>query len=188
MRRNLYFKYIFLAAALALSSLCVAAQETPTDDGPDGDHSVTERPQDPRFNLLRQLGLSREQIQRVRRMNAARRPMIRAAQLRFREANRHLDAAIYADEINEEDVRARLRDVQLAQADLIRIRSMDELAVRRILTPDQLLRFRELRTRFDRVREQDGGRPVQTPPNSDIPKAGGDPSRDALPVGHRPKP
>lgn len=187
MRCSLYFRYLVFASILALSSLCVAAQETPPDDGRDREHPVSERPQDPRFNLLKHLGLSREQIQRVRRMNAARRPLIRAAQMRFREANRLLDTAIYADEVNEEDVRARLRDVQLAQADLIRLRSMDELAVRRLLTAEQLVRFRELRSRFDRVREQAGEGPERALPDSDVPQADG--VRDgALPVVHKPKP
>lgn len=185
MRCSLCFRYFLFALILAISSLCVSAQETP-DDGRHREHPISERPQDPRFNLLKQLGLSREQIQRVRRMNAARRPLIRAAQMRFREANRLLDTAIYADEVNEEDVRARLRDVQLAQADLIRLRSMDELAVRRLLTAEQLVRFRELRSRFDRVREQAGDGSERTSPDSEAPHP--DVRDPALPVVHKPKP
>lgn len=152
MRRYSIIRLLILASAVALFALSAVAQENRVDEPQDGDHPVAERPPDPRFNLLRQLGLSREQIQRIRRMNAARRPLIRAAQIQFREANRLLDAAIYADEINEEDVRARLKDVQLAQAELISIRSLDELAVRRVLTVEQLIRFRELRSRFQRER------------------------------------
>lgn len=154
LRRALLF-FLLLSAATG-----VWAQETkPDETPPESDRPGMNQPQDVRFNLLRRLGLTREQIQRIRRLNAARRPLIEAAQARFREANRTLDEAIYADQVNEEDVQARLKDVQLAQAEMTRIRSMDELAVRRLLTREQLVRFRDLRATFDRGREdfQTGG-------------------------------
>jgi Spy/CpxP family protein refolding chaperone len=165
MKRTRFFKLFMVLALCVAAAVGVSAQEGDIDDGPqDGDQPVAGRRQEPRFNLLRQLGLSREQIQRIRRMNQARKPLIESAQQRFREANRLLDAAIYADEVNEEDVRARLKEVQLAQAELIRIRSMDELAMRRLLTADQLLRFRELRARFDQDRPNFPARqPMQRP-------------------------
>lgn len=187
MRLYSIIRLLTLASAVALFALSAAAQENPVDEPQDGDHPVAERPQDPRFNLLRQLGLSREQIQQIRRMNAARRPLIRAAQGQFREANRLLDAAIYADEINEEDVRARLKDVQLAQAELTRIRSLDELAVRRVLTVEQLVKFRELRSRFQRERVDavDGPRPAA---KGDLRRTFGEGKKNAVPVEQRYRP
>lgn len=160
MTRNILARTFFL---ILMAAIGVSAQETKPDEAPpENDRPGMNQPQDPRFNLLRQLGLSREQIQRIRRMNAARRPLIEAAQTRFREANRSLDEAIYSDTVSEDEIRARLKDVQLAQAEMIRIRSMDELAVRRLLTPEQLVRFRELRARFDRTREDfQTGRPMR---------------------------
>jgi Spy/CpxP family protein refolding chaperone len=71
-----------------------------------------------------------------------------AALNRLREANLALDAAIYADSVDEEVFEARLKDQQLAQAEVARLRFTSELAVRKILTPDQLTRFRDLRQRF----------------------------------------
>jgi Spy/CpxP family protein refolding chaperone len=165
MKRKWYVRLFFIFALGTATVLGVSAQDEGLDDGPqDDDRPMAGRRQEPRINLLRQLGLSREQIQRIRRLNAARRPLVQAAQERFREANRQLDAAIYADEVNEEDVRARLKDVQLAHAELIRIRSMDELAVRRLLTAEQLITFRQLRNRFHQGRpDLRDNRPMQGP-------------------------
>jgi Spy/CpxP family protein refolding chaperone len=103
--------------------------------------------------MLRELGLSREQIEQIRQVNLERKPLMDEAQRRSRAANRALDEAIYADQLNEAEVEVRLKEAQLAQGELARIRYMNELSVRRILTPEQLTRFRELRRRFDEVRK-----------------------------------
>ncbi len=106
-----------------------------------------------RTNALRQLGLSREQLQRIRRLNMERKPLMDAAQMRLRRANRALDDAIYSDTATEADVQARLKDFQVAQGEVIRIRFMNEYGVRRILTQEQLTRFRNLRQRFEQRSE-----------------------------------
>lgn len=109
-------------------------------------------PGDFRTNALRQLGLSRNQLQRIRRLNVERKPLMDAAQMRLRKANRALDDAIYSDNATEADVQARLKEFQIAQADVARLRFMNEYGVRRILTPEQLVRFRDLRQRFEQSR------------------------------------
>lgn len=164
-------KLLLLLASTLIFVTSVVGQETkPAEVQSQEMRPAANQPQDIRANVLRQLGLSREQIQQIRRMNIERKPLMDAAQERFREANRALDEAIYADQVNEADVQSRLRDVQLAQAEVARIRFMNELAVRRILTPDQLIRFRELRQRFEQARENfqnrrpmDGERPANRP-------------------------
>ena len=112
------------------------------------------KPKDDRAEMFRQLGLSKEQFQQIRRLNAERKPLMDGAQKRLREANRSLDEAIYADNLSDTDFQARLKEFQMAQAEVARIRSTNELAVRRILTPDQLTRFRELRQRFEQAVRQ----------------------------------
>ncbi len=113
--------------------------------------------------ILRQLGLSDEQIRQFRAVNAEWRPVRMEAQRRFREANRDLDIAIYADVVDDALVAERLQAYQEAQAELTRVRYAEEIAVRKILTPDQLVRFREARRRFAQAREsiqrQRGGQP-----------------------------
>ena len=138
---------LFLFATLF--ALPILAQDEPV--------SEPQRPvvnQDPRANMLRQLGLNRDQIQRLQRINRERKPLMDTAQEKLRNANRVLDEAIYADEVSETDVQAKLKDVQLAQAEVFRIRFTNELAIRRLLTPEQLVRFRNMRQRFERARQE----------------------------------
>jgi Spy/CpxP family protein refolding chaperone len=99
-------------------------------------------------DMLAELGLSQDQAQVLRRMNAERRPMVEAANKRLREANRALDQVIYGDAVDEMDFRARLKEFQEAQADVTRIRFENELTLRRVLTPDQLVKFRAIRQRI----------------------------------------
>lgn len=123
-------------------------------DEPGGDPQRQAANQQPQVNMLRQLGLNREQIQRLQQINRTRKPLMDAAQEKLRSANRLLDEAIYADEVSDADVQARLKDVQLAQAEVFRVRFTSELAIRRMLTPEQLVRFRNLRQRFERARQE----------------------------------
>ena len=119
---------------------------------------------DDRPNLLKELGLTPEQVQQIRRMNQARRPLMENAVRRLREANRSLDMAIYADTLNEEDVAARMKEFQLAQAEVAKLRFRGELELRKVLTSEQLGKFRQLRERFGRGRERRQNRRRNLPP------------------------
>lgn len=101
-----------------------------------------------RPNLLSELDLTEEQIRSIRRINRENRPLQRSAQQRLREANERLDEAIYADNTDEIQVQSRVKDLQNAQVELIKTRSASELAVRRILSVQQLAKFRDLRRKF----------------------------------------
>ena len=176
-------RLLMLAACILTTAAIAFAQDNgvPEHQPPEAHQPPPHQPQDIRGNVLRELGLSREQFQQIRRMNAERGPLMKEAQRRFREANRALDDAIYADQINEADVQARLKDVQLAQAEIQRLRFMNELAVRRILTSEQLVRFRELRERFELARENferrkpfRDGRPMDRPAGNGFRQPGPD--------------
>ena len=152
MRKSICINTIVIALSSLVFGAAVFAQSTTPSETPQPD---VQRPKDMRTEVLGQLGLSRDQIQRIRRVNVERKPFMEAAQTRLREANHLLDEAIYADQVNETDVQARLKEAQLAQAEVARIRFMNEFAVRRILTPEQLVRFRDLRQKFEHQRQQD---------------------------------
>jgi Spy/CpxP family protein refolding chaperone len=154
-----------LIVTLFVFGLAIAETRAQEEMPPEEQRPPLERVRRP--NLLEELGLSREQIQQIRRINQARRPLMQEAQQRFREANRALDMAIYADSPNDADVQARMKDVQLAQAEVIKIRTQSEFAIRKVLTPEQLVKFRELRERFMRRMENRQNQPNQTeePPN-----------------------
>ena len=119
-----------------------AQDEIPPEEAPQN-FKQARRP-----NLLAELDLSPNQIQQIRRINADKRPLVRKAQQKWREANRRLDQSIYADNANETEIQVRLKEAQIAQAELIKIRSATEFAVRQVLNPDQLVKFREIRRQF----------------------------------------
>lgn len=153
-------KILFLIAVTALFAVAAVAQEGPPPNrpqdaafGPPGKGGPP--PDDMRPNILEELGLSREQFQAVRRLNADRKPLEQAARERFQNANRSLNAAIYADNVDDADFRTRLSEFQSAQAELARLKFNNELAIRKLLTPAQLVRFRELRRRFAEARQND---------------------------------
>lgn len=191
MKKSTLLNLLFIAIVGLFSAVSIAAQNGPPPDGqrpdgrmgpppdgrmgppPDGQGPNGQRPPD-RGALLRELGLTKEQFQAIRRMNQARKPLMDAAQERLHDANKALDEAIYADTLNEQDIQAKMKEAQLAQAEVVKIRFMNELEVRRILTPEQLVKFRELREKFEKMRENlkdrredrmEDRRPMQIPQN-----------------------
>jgi Spy/CpxP family protein refolding chaperone len=149
MKLNTFFKITILATTLFIGSN-VFAQDVKTDEQqPQNNQPAV----DNKITLLRHLGLTREQIQQIRRINAERKPLMDAAQQRLKEATKQLDDAIYADNVAEGEFQERLKNVQLAQAEVSRIRFANEFAIRRVLTPEQLVKFCELRDRFEAAKQ-----------------------------------
>ena len=147
---------------LTVSFSTVRSQDETTSEAPQQNFNQARRP-----NLLTELDLNQNQIRQIRRINADKRPMLREAQQKVREANRALDQAIYADNADETEIQARLKDAQLAQAEVAKIRSATEFAVRKTLNSDQLVKFREIRQRFmERIetnRSERKNRPLDAP-------------------------
>jgi len=143
--------FLFLLITVLSTATGLRAQDGP----PPGEGAPREERGDKRPNLLAELGLSPEQVQQIRRMNQERRPTMMQAQRRMHEANRTLDTAIYRDVVNDEEFQTSLKEVQAAHSELARLRFENELAVRRILTPEQLVRFREIRKRFEEQRQNE---------------------------------
>ncbi len=136
--------FIVILLSLTFSAAHVRAQGQPVSN----DAEVLPGENVKRPNLLRELGLSREQVQQVRRIMQERQPALRQAKRRLQAANEALDAAIYADTDNESEIQARLKELQAAHTELTKNRTQSERAVRQILTAEQLNRFRNLRGQF----------------------------------------
>ncbi len=139
---------LFSAVFLLFSFSAINAQDEFVDNMPPQNEPLV------RQNLLRELGLTQDQIRQIRILNAQRKPLMQEAQKRLRLANRNLDQAIYADAVDETDLQLRLKEVQTAQAEVFKIRAMSEYEVRKILTPEQLATFRDLRERFANRRKE----------------------------------
>ena len=152
---------ILTFAAALLFATPALAQNDPLSEGAPQERRVAD---EGRPNLLRELGVSSEHLQEIRRMNQARRPLMEDATRKLREANRALDMAIYADSLNETDVTARLKEFQLAQAEVAKLRFQGELELRKILSSEQLSKFRALREQFGKRREMRQNRRRGVPP------------------------
>lgn len=136
---------LFSATLLIFSFLTVKAQEEPPS-APDSSNQSSANNRRP--NLLAELALTQEQIRQIRLINIENKPSLRAAQQRLRAANQNLDRAIYADELDDAGIQSLVKEVQAAQIEVIKLRASAELAVRRILTQEQLTKFRDLRRQF----------------------------------------
>lgn len=156
-------RVILLSTVVLAAAFGVYGQDGPPPQDADFE-AVDARP-----NLLENLGLRQDQIRQIRMMNRDRKPAMDAAQQRLREANRALDVSIYGDSLDESAVQVRLKEFQAAQAEVAKIRFRSELELRKILTPEQLGRFRTLRARVadarrnaqERRQGPPGERPLQ---------------------------
>lgn len=156
-------RFVYAAIFVSVLSCSVYTQQGQThmDATPSAQSGESEHRSSPRVGLFKILGLTKEQIDTVRKLNKESRPLEFEARKRFNQANHLLSLAIYSDNISETDYEARLKEYQTAQAELTRIRFAKELQLRKILTPEQLTRFREMRSRFVEQREKVG------PPNDE---------------------
>jgi Spy/CpxP family protein refolding chaperone len=136
--------------ALSLSVPCPARAQEPPAAGQQEGAPARRRPRRDGLNLLTRLNLTPEQFEQLREVRRQSEAETRALGRRLRLARRALDDAIYADALDEAVVEERAREVAGAQAALIRLRAQTELRVRRVLTPEQLQTFRQLRQRARR--------------------------------------
>lgn len=119
-----------------------AAQQQPTEETPAADAAAS---------LLSQLNLTAAQVSQMREIREQSVPQALALTRRLNQARRALDESIYSDALDEALVEQRVREVAEAQSAVVRNRAQTELRVRRVLTPEQLQTFRDLR---DRARRQ----------------------------------
>jgi Spy/CpxP family protein refolding chaperone len=143
------FTFAVILGIAIFSSQALAQDEPNEPPAVNDDRARPPASQEMRVNMLRRLGLTAEQIGKLRKINQERQPKMEMARIRLAEANRMLDEAIYADSFDRNLFDARLREVQNAQNEILKLRFESELAVRQILTAEQLAKFRELRDRFE---------------------------------------
>jgi len=138
-RLTIVARCLALAAVLLASGLHVAAQEetAETDRPRQQQQSIAE--------LLQALNLTPEQKEQIKLIKQQTTADGRLVQQRLRRARRALDAAIYSPDANEALIEQRTREFTDAQNAQARLRASAELKVRRVLTPEQLQTFLQLR-------------------------------------------
>jgi Spy/CpxP family protein refolding chaperone len=124
------------------------------------------RPGADRSELMRALNLTPEQRARIAEIRRETEEQVRLNNVRLRRARRALEESIYAESADESAVEARAREVAEAEAARVRARADAELKVRRVLKPEQLVAFRELRRRatLDQRRQRRGANSGALPP------------------------
>ena len=128
------FRTISVSALLLFSlAISAVAQDPPAPPSP------------PAADPIRQLNLTPEQRQQIRRLTQETRDERQATNRRLREANAALDQALDADQIDENLVEQRINEVAAAQAAQTRMRAHMDMRIRRLLNPEQLATLRRLR-------------------------------------------
>lgn len=135
------------------------------------------RPRNRDGDLVRQLNLSPEQIDKIRAIRESNRELRRQIGQRIRAARLALDRAIYVENADEAVVEQRARELAEAQAAQVRLQAFVELSVRRVLTPEQLQTFRDLRMRAERRNRRFPENVAQPPFGNRAPGDGARPTR-----------
>ena len=155
---------------LIFSPTHVRAQEE-LEAEPQGQEDGRRRrpPPNPDGDLVRQLNLTPDQMQRLKAIREQNRELRRQIGQRIRAARTALDRAIYVENADEAVVEQRARELSEAQGAQVRLQAMTELSVRRILTAEQLETFLSLRRRAEmgrrnrRMRSGMGAQPLRNP-------------------------
>jgi Spy/CpxP family protein refolding chaperone len=92
-----------------------------------------------------QLNLTPDQITKIRTILEQNKAERQAARQRVNQAQRALDQAIYADAANKDEITQRTHELSEAQTAEVRLRAATELKISRVLTPEQLNKFRTIR-------------------------------------------
>lgn len=144
-----------IVAALLLIATNAAYGQTPQD-------SQRDNPQPGAGpDLLGQLRLTPDQLQRIRQIQRDTKDERAAIGLRLRESNRALEDALDAQVLDESLIEQRLQAVASAQNAQLRMRIQTEVRIRRVLNPDQLATWHDLRLKAGdiiRSRQDNGGR------------------------------
>lgn len=150
-------------------------QPSPTNRPGTQNQNAPARPR----SLLDLLNLTPEQRQQIREIRRRNNRNGQLVATRLRQAQRALDEAIYADQLDEHEIEARIQELADAQAAVTRHRARVELEIRRVLTLEQLRLFRQLREQ-ERARQQQQ-RSTAQPPTSQKPAANAPASPSARP-------
>jgi Spy/CpxP family protein refolding chaperone len=169
-----------IAACLFAGGIAAQAQETapPATQAP---------PSAQAGDIISHLNLTPDQLDKIKAIGAEQKEERQAAMRRVRQAEKALDDAIYVENADESVIAARAKEVADARSEQVRLQALREIRIRRILTPEQLASFLDLRRqirlnqiqrRIEQQRSQNANRPgprsgLQTGDGSGFRRSGG---------------
>ena len=139
-----------LSSVALLSSASLAAGQQNAGDPPQTQSTQMSPQGDP----IRQLNLTADQVEKIRAIREQNKDERFALNQRLRRAQRALDDAIQADNSSEALIEQRAHELADAQAAATRMRAITEIRIRRVLTPEQLIKLRALRQQAQNLREE----------------------------------
>jgi Spy/CpxP family protein refolding chaperone len=131
------------------------AQEPGANNTPQQRQAETQQPQQVNQDPLANLQLTGEQRAAIRAIRIANKDEQNASRERLERARIALEDALDAEYPDESLIEQRVRAVGEAQVAQVRMRSLQEVRIRRVLTPAQQATLRELRLR---AREEEAHR------------------------------
>lgn len=144
-----------LVAAMLLA--VVLGVSVRAQDNPPPQESPNDGPNRPMPDLGRALGLNPDQLRQLWAINQRTAPQFRRARQRVQEAREELDIALYGDVVDESVVTAKIEELNLAQGEMERLRTIREFRIRQLLTPEQLIILRRIRN--NALQRMNGERP-----------------------------
>jgi Spy/CpxP family protein refolding chaperone len=155
---------IMLAALLLLAFSLPATAQTPPGQS-QSEPSPLPGQAAPVADPFGQLGLTPDQVQKIRTINMELKDERQVANRNLRLAQRELTLAIESPTPDEKLIDQRSREFADAQSATIRLRSLTEARVLQVLTPEQRLKLREIRQQNQAARranqQQQNNRPNQ---------------------------
>jgi Spy/CpxP family protein refolding chaperone len=139
-RRNV----LWLLLAVVMTAAPRSFAQEPNATGQQQPATAAPQPA-PNQDPIEDLKLTPEQREQIRKIRESNRDERFAANQRSQKAQRALDDALDSDNPNEEIVEQRARDFADARAAEIRMRYVQEVRIRRVLTPEQQAAVRQLR-------------------------------------------
>jgi Spy/CpxP family protein refolding chaperone len=136
-----------LLLSFILLCCCSALPASAQESGPAAPVEADANAANQSGDLIRQLGLTSDQLARIRTIREQNKEERQMVNERLKNAQRALDEAIYSDAASEAVIEERARELATAQAASVRLRALTELGIRRVLTPEQLGTLRALRLR-----------------------------------------
>lgn len=107
--------------------------------------------------MLGPLNLTPDQIEKIKLINAELMDERQAANFRLRLAKRALAQAVQSPTPDETLIAQRSEEVADAQANTIRLRSLTQVRILRVLTPEQRIKLRTLQNQATIRNERRGG-------------------------------
>lgn len=130
-----------VATTLGLSAITASAHMGDECQPPSGRHFK---------KMTKELGLTAQQQDGIKAIFEKNRPQVKPLMEQMKIERHALRSLLQADTIDEAAIRAQSAKVAAIQADLVVQRARTGQQIRALLTPEQIVKFKDLQTKRDR--------------------------------------